>query len=277
MARYPEQKSAVTNPDRSGLQRELPISDASCDLVDERDALIQQLREAVAARDNFLAIAAHELRSPLTAIQARLELMGLAERSGDYERMAGQLAPLAAVIDQFAKRTELVLNTAQLNTGKLPLEFSRFDLTKIVTGVLESYSPLLKRRGSALTARLEPELFVWLDERATIGIVENLLSNAIKYGQGKPVEVTSRSLEHQVLISVRDHGIGIAPAHTQRIFERFERAVGPLSRQGFGIGLWVSRNFVDAMGGSIHVTSRTGAGSLFTVKLPIDGRRSNER
>jgi len=275
MARYQVQNSLPSNS-ASGPQVK-PTLDPSSDLIDERDTLIERLREAVAARDDFLAVAAHELRSPLTAIQARIELLRRAERKGDHQQIAAQLEPLASVLEQFMKRTELLLNTAQLNAGKLQLELSRFDLSRMVTEVLDGHAALLMRCGSGLLANIEPDVIVWLDMVATTAIMENLLSNAIKYGQGKPIEVTLRSLEDKVIIELRDHGIGIAAADTERIFGRFERAVAPRPRPGFGIGLWVSRNFVQAMGGSIDVMSSTEGGSVFTVTLPIDGRRTNER
>ena len=275
MARYQVQNSLPSNS-ASGPQVK-PTLDASSDLIDERDTLIERLREAVAARDDFLAVAAHELRSPLTAIQARIELLRRAERKGDHEQIAAQLEPLASVLEQFMKRTELLLNTAQLNAGKLQLELSRFDLSRMVTEVLDGHAALLMRCGSGLSANIEPDVIVWLDMLVTTAIMENLLSNAIKYGQGKPIEVTLRSLDDKVIIELRDHGIGIAAADTERIFGRFERAVAPRPRPGFGIGLWVSRNFVQAMDGSIDVISSTAGGSVFTVTLPIDGRRTNER
>jgi two-component system OmpR family sensor kinase len=276
MAHYQVQNSLPSNS-TSARQGKRATLDPSLDLTDERDLMIERLREAVAARDDFLAVATHELRSPLTAIQARIELLRRAERNGNHQQIAAQLEPLASVLDQFMKRTELLLNTAQLNAGKLRLELSRFDLSRVITEVLDGHGALLKRCGSGLSANIEPDVIVWLDAFAATGIMENLLSNAIKYGQGKPIEVTLKSLEDKVLIAVRDHGNGIAAADTERIFERFERAVAPRPRPGFGIGLWVSRNLVQAMGGSIDVMSTTGAGSVFTVTLPIDGRRTNER
>jgi len=276
MAHYQVQNSLPHNSTTRPHAKSATL-DPSSDLIDERDTLIERLREAVAARDDFLAVAAHELRSPLTAIQARIELLRRAERKGDHQEIAAQLEPLASVLEQFMKRTELLLNTAQLNAGKLRLELSRFDLSRMVTEVLDGHGALLTRCGSGLSANIEPDVIVWLDMLATTAIMENLLSNAIKYGQGKPIEVTLRSLDDKVIIELRDHGIGIAAADTERIFGRFERAVVPRPRPGFGIGLWVSRNFVQAMGGSIDVMSSTEGGSVFTVTLPIDGRRTNER
>jgi signal transduction histidine kinase len=98
--------------------------------------------------------------------------------------------------------------------------------------------------------------------------VTNLLSNAIKFGAGKPVVVTLRDGGPGVQLTVRDHGIGIAPEHTQRIFERFERAVPSRNYGGLGLGLYITRRILEAHGGTVEVDSAPGAGAAFTINLP---------
>jgi signal transduction histidine kinase len=100
-------------------------------------------------------------------------------------------------------------------------------------------------------------------------VVTNLLANAIKYGEGKPIEVRlSREGDEAVLVVI-DHGIGIAPDQQARIFDRFERAVSSRAFGGFGLGLWIAREIIEAHGGSIGVTSEPGRGSTFVVRLPL--------
>ena len=97
----------------------------------------------------------------------------------------------------------------------------------------------------------------------------NLVSNALKYGEGKPIELSLRDGPAGVGICVRDHGIGIAPDDQRRIFGRFERVVADRRRYaGFGLGLWITRQIVEALGGTISVQSELGAGSAFSVELP---------
>src|SRR5262249_24069908 len=103
-------------------------------------------------------------------------------------------------------------------------------------------------------------------------VVTNLIGNAIKYGPGKPVAVFVRATDAEARLAVRDHGIGIAPADRDRIFGRFERAVADTNYGGFGLGLWISRQAVEAMGGSITVDSALGEGSSFIVTLPLRRR-----
>jgi signal transduction histidine kinase len=111
-----------------------------------------------------------------------------------------------------------------------------------------------------------------LDELAISGVVENLLSNAIKYGDRKPIELTLTSADGVARLTVRDNGIGIDSKDQNRIFERFERVVGGAPQSGFGIGLWLVRNLVESMGGSITVLGKPGQGSCFTVTLPLKPR-----
>jgi signal transduction histidine kinase len=106
-------------------------------------------------------------------------------------------------------------------------------------------------------------------------VVTNLLTNAIKYGAGKPVEVEVTQLEGQAVIRVTDHGIGIEPKHQARIFQRFERAVSSRYFGGFGLGLWIARQLVDASGGKIAVHSALGEGASFTVTLPIGAKSAD--
>jgi signal transduction histidine kinase len=100
-------------------------------------------------------------------------------------------------------------------------------------------------------------------------VVNNLVGNALKYGQTKPVEVDLTTEDSQAVLRVTDHGIGIDEDHQRRIFQRFERAVSTRDFGGFGLGLWISRQIVEASGGKIDVQSALGRGATFTVRLPM--------
>jgi signal transduction histidine kinase len=99
-------------------------------------------------------------------------------------------------------------------------------------------------------------------------VVTNYLSNAIKYGAGRPIELKVEASETRAHLSVRDYGIGISPADQGRIFKRFERAVSSRYVTGFGLGLWIVGEIVEALGGTVHVQSALGAGALFSMDLP---------
>ncbi len=231
--------------------------------------LIEDLREAIKARDDFLAVATHELRNPLTPILLCLQLIRAAEESKDHAKLTHELDRLERQIKHFVTRTKVLLEVAQISSGKFRLDASKFNLSELIAGVVNDYVPLVNRSGSQLAVSIQNDVIVVLDSIAVSGIVENLLSNAIKYGQGKPIEISLTATNEMAQIAVRDNGIGIDEKDNARIFERFERAVGRQVQSGFGVGLWLSRSYVELMGGSITVFGEPGAGSLFTVSLPI--------
>jgi signal transduction histidine kinase len=236
--------------------------------ADPRDQLIQELRDAIESRDSFLAIAAHELRNPLTPIVLGLQLIRSAEESDDRTKLKHEIDRMERQIRRFIARTNVLLEVAQITAGKFRMEPSILNLSELTIGVVNDYMPLVARSGSEITVKIDDGIVAFSDRMAVVEIVENLLSNAIKYGQRKPIEIRLTSTDQTALLTVRDNGIGIDTKDTARIFERFERAVGRGSYNGFGVGLWLSRSLVELMGGSITVSGEPGAGSIFAVSLP---------
>jgi two-component system, OmpR family, sensor kinase len=243
---------------------------------DERERTILELREAVRARDDFIATAAHELRNPLTPVQLCIQLVRTAAQAGDHKKLEQHLTRLEGALERFLKRTATVLNVAQISTKKLHLRVSELQLSQAIRRSIDSLVPVLTLSGSALDLQIEENIVAYQDEIAVGEIVENLLSNAIKYGARRPIAVAVSKDGDFARLTVRDQGIGIEQDDIRRIFERFERTVRTTYTPGFGLGLWITRNLVEAMGGSISVTSEKGTGSLFTVSIPLNGRGGNE-
>jgi two-component system, OmpR family, sensor kinase len=243
---------------------------------DQPDKLIEELRETISARDDFLAVATHELRNPLTPILLCLQLIRTAEESKDHAKVIEELDRLERQIKHFIARANILLEVAQIASGKFHLDPSKLNLSELIAELVNDYIPLAVRSGSTLSVSVQNGVIAVLDRTAVSGIVENLLSNAIKYGQGKPIEITLTATAEMVRITVRDNGIGIDEKDKARIFDRFERVVGRQVQSGFGIGLWLSRSYAELMGGSITVFGEPSAGSLFTVSLPIKAGENNE-
>ncbi|HJZ83862.1 MAG TPA: ATP-binding protein [Polyangia bacterium] len=239
---------------------------------DER-AKLYQAQEAIRMRDEFLSIASHELRTPLSAVQMQLDgILRIAQRSPENElteRIITKTEATQRAIQRLNRLVGQLLELSRITAGRLTLQREEIDLCMLVGSTVALFRDELERAGCELRVHLptEPVVGSW-DSLRVEQIISNLLSNAIKYGRGHPIELTLGASGDSVSLAVRDHGIGIAPADQTRIFERFERVVSQRNYGGFGLGLWIVRQIIEAHGGSIRVWSQPGAGSSFTVELP---------
>ena len=234
--------------------------------------LLAQLTQAVHARDAFIAIAAHELRNPMTPILGYVEHMLLVSRRRESEcpeAIILGLDRLAGLITEYIKRATTLLDISRITAGKLRAELSVVDLSALMRQTVHRHRAGAERSGCRLEPSIEGEVSGLLDQLAVEQIADNLLSNAVKYGAGEPIEVSLVRHGTEARLTVRDHGIGISEEDQARIFVAFERAVTRREHGGFGIGLWVVHQLVDAMDGEVHVTSRLAKGSTFTVTLPL--------
>lgn len=235
----------------------------------DKERLIEELRAAVAARDEFIAVAAHELRNPMTPIMGQVQLLlSRARREQVSDTLISGLEMLETAVDHYVRRATTLLEITRLNAEKIQLQPSSFDLCELVRECVRKYEQMAVRAGSQLRCLAEqPVLGTW-DRLATEQVLDNLLSNAIRYGDGKPVSIELVADDHRVVLRVVDRGIGIAPADRTKIFERFEQGSSAPRSGGFGIGLWLSNKLVQAQGGVLQVESAVGQGSTFVVSLP---------
>jgi signal transduction histidine kinase len=230
--------------------------------------LIEELRAAIAARDEFIAVAAHELRNPMTPIVGQVQLLlSRARREQVSQSLISGLEMLEAAVDHYVRRATTLLEITRLNADKIQLQPTHFDLSELVRECVRKYEQMAARAGSLLHYPVGQSVVGTWDRLATEQVLDNLVSNAIRYGDGKPVNVELAADEHRVVLRVVDRGIGIAPVDRSRIFERFEQGSAPRSG-GFGIGLWLSNKLVQAQGGTVQVESELGQGSSFIVTLP---------
>jgi signal transduction histidine kinase len=247
-------------------------SDAAMAPADGRARLVAELRQAVHARDEFIAIAAHELRNPMTPILGYAEhiLSGCRRReSACPDAIIVALERLAGLIAEYVKRATTLLDVSRITAGKLRAELSAVDLSAMMRQAVARHRSPAERSGCRLQPNIEDGVSGLLDQLAVEQIADNLLSNAVKYGAGEPIEIALVRHGAAAQLTVKDHGIGISAEDQARIFAAFERAVTRREQGGFGIGLWLVRQLVDSMHGEIRVTSRPADGSAFTVTLPL--------
>ena len=240
----------------------------------DKDRLIEELREAVRARDEFVAIAAHELRNPMTPIL--MQVSGLAAAARDPRRcrpelLAPRLEVLELAVREFVRRSTALLDISRIAAGNVRIEAAEVDLTRVVRSVVHRAGVAARMARSPIKTDLQEGVVGTWDWLALEQVTENLLSNAVKFGAGKPVGVALTSNGRTARLAVRDRGIGISEADRARIFGRFERAVTRREHGGFGIGLWLTNQLVTAMGGAIAVEGAPGEGTTFTVTLPVGG------
>lgn len=234
---------------------------------------IASLEEAVQARDEFISIAGHELRNPLSAISLQTQLllrMARTDEPVDPAALRKRLDALYRQVQRFERRTLTLLDLSRITAGRFTIEVETVDLAALLNGVIEAH------RGEIESARVSVRLHLttgvvgqW-DASALDQVASNVLSNAIKFGAGGVVDVRVARENGEAVLSVRDGGPGISPEDQARIFEPFERAVRRRETGGFGLGLWITRNLVEALGGTIRVASEPGRGTEFTVRLPLD-------
>jgi signal transduction histidine kinase len=235
---------------------------------------LAELEAQVRARDEFLAIAAHELRNPMTPIAAWVELLlSLARR--EPSRISPQilhgLERLETLIEAYVRRATTFLDVSRINSQNLQLTFTELNLSSLVRDTVTTIVPAAENAGCRISLAIQESVTGILDRTAVEQIVDNILSNAIRYGAGGPIAVSLSSDASTAQLTIRDQGIGISEADQARIFDQFQRAKANNTAGGFGVGLWITRQLVLAMGGDISVASKLGSGSAFTVSLPLKG------
>jgi signal transduction histidine kinase len=235
-----------------------------------REASALSLQEAVHARDDFLSVASHELKTPLAALRLQTEALERTLPAEIRAQVGERFTAVRRQTQRLAGLIETMLDISRVATGRLQLKPEPLDLAVLVADGVAQLREEMARQGCPLMLELEASLPGRLDAMRMGQLVQNLLVNAIKYGAGKPVEVRLRQRGAAACLEVVDHGIGVAPENRARIFNRFERAVPVRHYGGLGLGLWVSRQVVEAHGGSIAVTDTPGGGATFTVELPLD-------
>jgi signal transduction histidine kinase len=164
-----------------------------------------------------------------------------------------------------------LLDVSRITSGRLHLQRDAVDLTRVVREVVARFEEAAARAGCDIQVDAPGPVNGNWDPNRLDQIVTNLLSNAIKYGAGEPVEIRLATSDQLARLWVRDRGIGIPPEHQPRLFQRFERVVSNRNYGGFGLGLWIVRQLVEAHGGAVRLKSAPGKGSEFTVELPTRG------
>jgi signal transduction histidine kinase len=235
---------------------------------------LQELQRAVAARDEFIATVAHELRNPIAPLtfQVRLALnkteqFAAADTPVSVEWIQTQLRGMERRLHRLLETLDRLLDVSRISTGRIDLQAEPMDLAEVVREVIDAFDAEFAVARCTVTLSVQGTATGAWDRLRVEQVCRNLLSNAIRFGAGRPIEVAVDADHDFARVAVRDHGVGIAADHQSKIFERFERGVEQRTG-GFGIGLWIVKNICVAMGGTVSVDSSLGEGACFTVMLP---------
>jgi signal transduction histidine kinase len=240
-------------------------------MAGEREARIAA-EAATQARDEFLSVAAHELKTPLTGLRATAQIIARKIRKSDVEVPPWLSNGLRTIDEQSGRLTRLIgqlLDVTRLDQSKLTLERPATDIAALAEQLVASFTARTTRHRIVLTS--EREVIADVDPESVEQVLSNLLDNALKYSPegGRICVEVGRIDEGHIFIAVRDHGIGIPPERRASIFERFYQAHADDHRSGLGLGLYISQQIVAQHDGEIIAEFPPDDGTRFVVRLPV--------
>ncbi|OGB00321.1 MAG: hybrid sensor histidine kinase/response regulator [Burkholderiales bacterium RIFCSPHIGHO2_12_FULL_61_11] len=247
----------------------------------EQEVLLQQLQatqgelqRAIRMRDEFMSVVAHELLTPLNTLFLEAQLRKVELDRGNIAifdaaylqemvtRDQRQIQSIMSLIDD-------MLDISRIRSNRLSIRPRQVELSALLARVVGNLSNQAAAAGIPITLQADQPVTGFWDEFRIEQVLINLLTNTLRYGNAQPVDIRLTALADGARIDVRDQGMGIAKQDQERIFEQFERAVENDSSGGLGLGLYISRQLVEAHGGTLNVQSQLGEGAVFTVTLPL--------
>lgn len=231
------------------------------------------LCRALHSRDEFLSIASHELRTPITALKLQLQLLDRRWPDSDEmlpkKQLHNALQLARRQVEALALLVNELLDVSKIQLGRFTMYVEEVDLTSLVRGIVDRFADQLALACCPVELALEDDVRGRWDRGKLEQVIVNLITNATKYAPGAPVRIAVSRSGAVARLVVQDHGDGIPPDMHDRIFERFERAVAATHVSGLGLGLYIVKKIVEAHDGSVRVESEPGKGARFVVELPI--------
>lgn len=227
--------------------------------------LYRQLKTIDTMKDDFISIASHELRAPLTAIMWQIDALA--------GKIAGpqDVAEIRSAADRLAKLIGDILDVSRIEQGRMKFEPKETNIPDLTASVLETFQIEADQKGLKFIYQKNSLPNINIDPDRLRQVITNLISNAIKYTPKGSVSVETYEKEKKVFIKVQDTGIGISAEDQRQLFKKFFRVKSDETRRvnGTGLGLWITQEITSAMRGSIEVESIKGVGSSFTVSFPL--------
>lgn len=242
--------------------------------ITDRKLKEEALAEAIRTRENFMTIASHELKTPITCMQLQIQvrqwdLRNRFPESFTQERIGWGLQKQHEHVERISRIIDNILDVSRISEGRLMVQHEHFDLTEMVRDVLDRFRITSDSANVQINFSPIGKVTGYWDRFRIEQVLLNLLMNGIRYGNKQPLEVEIQQAEDYATLVVRDKGIGISEEDQSRIFERFTRAQTHSTDGGMGLGLYISHNIIRAHGGEIKLKSEPGVGSEFSVILPF--------
>lgn len=274
--------NALQAADRELVELNKNLETRIAERTAELEMALGKLREVDQQKDDFLGLVSHELKTPLTSIQASAEAL-LTEDLGISKE--GKIRFMQIINKEAQRLTRLIdelLDLTGLEAKRLPIRFEKTNLIELAKHTIEAHRLAIRQKGLSLEVEINEDerlAHTVLDADRVIQIITNLLSNAIKYTERGRISVLLDLVEvgaaPMAQLVVADTGIGIHPADAHKVFDRFQQIEHlTMHSEGLGLGLPISKMLVESMGGDIHFASKPQQGTAFTVVLPLDARRT---
>jgi signal transduction histidine kinase len=269
----PVQALAAAQAEAEALRAELEETNRGVlALYAELDAQAEQLREATELKSRFLAYMSHEFRTPINSIRSIARLLMDRVDGPLSEEQERQVAFIKQTASEFAEMVDDLLDLAKVEAGRVEISPAWFEMVDLFSALRGMFKPVLTNPDLSLVFQEPagiPKLYT--DDRKLSQILRNFISNALKFTPRGEVRVSARCEGDQVIFSVADTGIGIAPEFHQAIFEDFSQVQSPLQKRlrGTGLGLALSRRLAEVLGGGVGVESEPGKGSTFRLTIPV--------
>lgn len=255
--------------DLAPIQQQAPELKELQPMVWQLNQLLQRLKQSLVAEQRFTADASHELRSPLSAIQMRLQVL-----KRKYPDLAQNLVSIQNDVSRGTQVLENLLLLARLdpaNTSQLPK--TEIDVQLVVKEVIQALQPFVLEKNIQIQTQLLPHLYINANEKLIFSCLRNLVDNAIRYAeQGGHVFIDVQHKQQQIIISIQDDGQGVTDEVLQRLGERFYRALGTKT-QGSGLGLSICQKIIELHAGEIHFSQSSHGGLKVELQFPLHLRR----
>jgi len=263
--------------------KKIPVADSSAPLKSKEGKIIgcvvvfrdvTREREIDRMKSEFVSVASHQLRTPLTSIKWLLEMMLEGDVGKITKKQEKHLKDVFASNERMITLVNDLLNVSRIEAGKIKIEPKEVQIEDVLSQIVESLKPMSQKKNiTMLCHHPEPKLPKLFIDPTRIGeAFKNLISNAIKYtNDGGKIELSCKKMDHMVEFAIKDNGVGIPKDQQKRVFEKFFRAdnIIRMQTEGTGLGLYITKSIIESSGGKIRFESQEGKGTTFYFTLPI--------